>query len=392
MQARGIAGSLRHRLGRPLTWGAILVFGLIWNAARWGLAPDGLDLDGEALAPFAWGFTLLVLAPLPWQWTGDPRPLASPARGLVQALPFGLLCTWILVALLGAGGLPAPMMGHGRMGGHGPHGGMGRGGPRGGGACGSEGGLPGAGLPGAGLPGAGPQGRRTLIAAGAYLSFLVLLGAILARMERAETAEAAARDAADRTRLRALQGQMHPHVFFNAVSGVAELVREDPAGAERALLDMAGLLRQVLDLGERTAHPLAAERQLAERYLALEALRLGRRLQVTWDWDGSLDAQEVPPLVLQPLVENAIKHGIAPERGGGELRIRAGRAGDGLVLEVANTGAPPEAGRPEGVALRNLRERLALLGLDPAAAFALVREGAWTRATLRLPLEIPDHG
>jgi len=370
MRAQAAAGAIRQRIGRPFTWGAVLGFGLLWNGARWILLPHGLDLDGEALAPFAWGCLLLVLSPLPWQWTGDDRPLASPARGLVQALPFGLLCTWLLVEALGTGGL-AGGRGPGMMGGPGMGGGRG--------------------MHGRGMH--GPMGmapaRRTLLAAGVSFSFLVLLGAILARLERAEAEEARAKAAAGRARLRTLQAQLHPHFLFNAVSGVAELVREDPPRAERALLDMAGLLRQVLDLGERTAHPLGEERRLAERYLALEALRLDRRLRVAWDWDGNLDACPVPPLLLQPLVENAIKHGIAPEHGGGELRIRAAEVDGRLELEVANTGRPLAPEAPSGVGLGNLRERLALLG--PGSAFTLARDGAWTRATLRLPLEA-RHG
>ena len=360
MQAEHLFRTTVHRIRRPLTWGAILVFGLLWNLTRWGLGPGNLPLDGEALAPFAWGFFFLVLSPLPWQWTGTADAVAPPFRGLLQAIPFNGACALLLLVLLGAG---APHMGPRGMG----RGMMGRGG------MGMRG------------PMGGVLHPRLLVLAAAYLCFAVLLGGVLARMERAERSEDLAVKAAAQARLKALQNQMNPHVLFNAISGVAEMVREDPAGAEKVLLDLAGLLRHLLELGDRASLSLAQERQVVEQYLALEQLRLGRRLQVRWSWDPGLDGREVPPLLLQPLVENALKHGIGPERAGGELHISLRPWGRGLELEVANTGRPPGEGAPDSIGLRNLRERLALLGADPATSFRLWREGEWTRAVIQLP-------
>ena len=241
----------------------------------------------------------------------------------------------------------------------------------------------------------GPMGdlvsHRLLILGAAYFCFAMLLGAILAQMERAEYGEGQAVKAASQARLRALQNQMNPHVLFNAISGVTEMVREDPAGAERALLDLAGLLRYLLDHGGQAFQTLGEERLLVEKYLALEQIRLGKRLRVEWVWNASLDGRRLPPLLLQPLVENALKHGIAPERAGGDLRISARAFGPGLELEVANTGLPPREGAAESVGLRNLRERLAILGADPTTAFRLRREGLWTFAVLHVPLKgLPD--
>jgi two-component system sensor histidine kinase AlgZ len=122
-----------------------------------------------------------------------------------------------------------------------------------------------------------------------------------------------------------------------------------------------------------------------ENYLAVEALRLGDRLQVRWDWDPALDALVAPPLLLLPLVENALKHGLGPRPEGGELHIQGRREGATLLLEVANTGAWGEAvGRSRGVGLRNLHARLQL-GYQGRATFGLVREAPWTRARLTLP-------
>jgi len=375
MQASALPGSTLDRIRRPLIWGAILAFGVLWNLTRWALGSGGLAVDGELLAPFAWGFFFLALAPLPWQWTGDGRRTASLPRGLAQAIPFNAVCAAALLLLLGAGGAPLPM-GPMRMGwgmGHG----MGR---------------------GMGMMGPGMRGpmddlvpRRLLILGAAYFCFAMMLGAILAQMERAEHGEDQAMKAAAQARLKALQNQMNPHVLFNAISGVTEMVREDPAGAERALLDLAGLLRYLLDHGGQALQTLGEERILVTRYLALEQLRLGKRLRVEWRWDSGLDDRKLPPLLLQPLVENAIKHGIAPERAGGELRISARSSGADLELEVANTGLPPREGAAESVGLGNLRERLAILGADPIAAFRLRREGPWTLAVLRVPMKgLPD--
>ena len=346
-----------------MTWGAILVFGLLWNVTRWALGPGGVALDGETFAPFAWGFFFLGLSPLPWQWTGNGEALAPPLRGLLQAIPFNAACALLLLMALGTS---APM---------GPHG-MGPG-------------MMGRGMMGHGM---GMRGARVdflpprlMVLAAAYLCFAMLLGGVLAQMERAEQNEDLAVKAAAQARLKALQNQMNPHVLFNAISGVAEMVREDPAGAEKVLVDLAGLLRHLLEHGDRASLPLGQERRVVEQYLALEQLRLGKRLQTQWSWDQSLDDREVPPLLLQPLVENAIKHGIGPERAGGRLHISLRPWGRGLELEVANTGRAPGEDAPESIGLRNLRERLALLGADPSTSFRLWREGSWTRAVLQLP-------
>jgi sensor histidine kinase YesM len=160
-----------------------------------------------------------------------------------------------------------------------------------------------------------------LVLAMANLCFGMLLGWVLAEKERAEAGESAAVRSAEEARAHALQSRMNPHVLFNAISGLAELVREEPEAAERALLNLSGLLRNLLDYGTRLSAPLSLERTMLEQYLSLEQIRLGKRLQIEWAWDVSLEGHELPPLLVQPLVENALKHGIAPHRPGGQLRI-----------------------------------------------------------------------
>jgi LytS/YehU family sensor histidine kinase len=176
---------------------------------------------------------------------------------------------------------------------------------------------------------------------------------------------------------------MNPHVLFNAISGLTELVREDPTAAEAALVNLSDLLRALLEHGSQLRAPLGAERRLVELHLSLERLRLGRRLRESWDWPSDFDALEVPPLMIQPLVENALKHGVAMAVGGGDLEVQIHREGHDLCVRVANTGPAPTEMEGPGLGLRNLRERLALLGA-PADALRLHREGEWTVAELRL--------
>lgn len=370
MRASAVLQATWQRMRRPRTWGAALLFGLVWNGARalTGFPDPGLV---EVLAPSGWVALFLVLAPLPWQWTGEDAPMAGALRGAVQALPWMALLTLGVFALVDLAGSPLPPPGRGM----GPNM-MGRG-PM------SRGGM----MPLHREPGwRPPLHPRAMLFGVGHLCFGLLLGWVLADRERAELHEAAARRAANDAQTRVLQGQMNPHVLFNAISGLTELVREDPVAAEAALVNLADLLRALLDHGSRLQAPLGDERRLVEHFLALERLRLGRRLSESWDWPEALDAVEVPPLMIQPLVENALKHGISLAVGGGALAVQVQRAGKELRVRVANTGPAPDEGEGRGLGLRNLRERLGLLGA-PADALRLRREGDWTVAELRLAVK-----
>lgn len=348
---------LKQRVQRPGTWGAVILFGALWNLCRWRLVPAA-NSPGEFLLPFLLGASALILAPLPWQWTGDDRPMATFPRGLVQAVPWNLLMVAALFFLL-----PLPPADVQPDGSNDPRMTMMM-------QC-----------MGIAVP---PIPVTHLILGAAGLSFAVVAGWVLAdrdmERQRAEAAGQAAREAQSR----ALQARMNPHVLFNTISGLAEMVREDPAAAEEALVKLAELLRGLLNHADQVSTSLAQERILVEHLLAIEQFRLGDRLKTTWKWDTTLETAQVPPLLLQPLVENAIKHGIAPSRGGGELEIGLSGTEAELSLWVANSGVPLNPAAPEGIGLSNLRKRLALMNAPPGRLEIRALAGR-TLAELRLP-------
>jgi LytS/YehU family sensor histidine kinase len=174
---------------------------------------------------------------------------------------------------------------------------------------------------------------------------------------RAARAEALRVDA----ELRALRAQLNPHFLFNTLHSITALVRIDPTSGERALEQFAALLRYVLDVNRERSEevPLEEEMGFVRTYLALETLRLGERLQVIEEIDPDALECLVLAFSLQPLVENAIRHGIAPRAGQGTLRVAANLVGEQLVLEVADDGAGADAAKVgEGVGLSAVRQRL----------------------------------
>ncbi len=183
-------------------------------------------------------------------------------------------------------------------------------------------------------------------------------------------------------RLAELQSRIRPHFLFNALNTALVLVRVDPARAESVLEDLAELFRVALaEVG--TSVTLLEEIELARRYLDIEQIRFGARLAVQWDIDPRCHAARVPPLVLQPLVENAVRHGIEPAPDGGLLRVHAVLQRGQVVLTVSNTlgaddGGPANPGH--GIALANIRERLHLLH-DVAAQCDVWREPPALQAT-----------
>jgi len=192
---------------------------------------------------------------------------------------------------------------------------------------------------------------------------------------------------ADRAQLHHLKSQLNPHFLFNALNSVRGLVTEDPPRAQAAITRLAKLLRVALGSTTTDTIALARELEVVEDYLALEAVRLEERLRVALAIDDAARDAPVPALLVQTLVENAIKHGIARRRDGGEVAITARIADNVLVLHVANTSvddAAPDAST--GVGLANARERLALL-FGPRATLRLDRSRAdRTVAEVRIPL------
>jgi len=174
---------------------------------------------------------------------------------------------------------------------------------------------------------------------------------------RAARAEALRVDA----ELRALRAQLNPHFLFNTLHSITALVRIDASSGERALEQFAALLRYVLDVNRERSEevPLEEELGFVRTYLALERLRLGDRLHVVEEIDPEALECLVLAFSLQPLVENAVRHGIAPRAGHGTLRVAANLSGDQLVLEVADDGAGADIAKvDEGVGLRAVRQRL----------------------------------
>jgi len=158
--------------------------------------------------------------------------------------------------------------------------------------------------------------------------------------------------------LRALRAQIDPHFLFNSLQSISALTTVDPAAARRMCLLLADFLRETLALGARDRIPLSSELTLARRFLAVEQVRFGDRLKVDIE-PGGADTAEVPPLLIQPLVENAVTHGVAHVLDGGVVRIRAERKVASLVITVDNPCDPDRpAGRGTGTGLRNVRARL----------------------------------
>ncbi len=161
-------------------------------------------------------------------------------------------------------------------------------------------------------------------------------------------------------RLQALQARIRPHFLFNSLNAVLSLIRSDPKRAETALEDMADLFR-VLMADNRQLVPLQNELELCRQYLSLEKLRLGERLQLSWHIDNMPEDALIPPLVLQPLLENAVYHGIEPFQEGGEININLYRSRDQVHMVLTNPyRLEGEHHNGNKMALGNIRERLAL--------------------------------
>jgi two-component system sensor histidine kinase AlgZ len=158
----------------------------------------------------------------------------------------------------------------------------------------------------------------------------------------------------------ALTARIRPHFLFNSLNAVLGTIRSDPKRAELALEELSDLFR-VLMRDNRELTPLSAEIALARQYLELERLRLGDRLKVRWEIDSCPPDALVPPLMLQPLLENAVYHGIEPAEQPGEILIRVARAANRISLELSNpllAESTHHAGNQ--MALANIRERLML--------------------------------
>ena len=220
----------------------------------------------------------------------------------------------------------------------------------------------------------------------ASASAALLAGALVAALVWRARALA---PAAATARLAELQARIRPHFLFNTLNSAIALVRAEPARAEMLLEDLSDLFRHALsEPGARST--LGEEVALAQRYLAIEQVRFGERLRVQWQLDPAADGACLPPLLLQPLVENAVKHGVEPSPQGGKLRISTQRQGERAIVRITNTLAPDAAAgaasatRGHGIALNNVRERLALLH-DVQAHMSVRQKNGLYQVRIALP-------
>jgi len=198
--------------------------------------------------------------------------------------------------------------------------------------------------------------------------------------------------AAREAELKALRAQLNPHFLFNSLNSISALVGSDPESARRMCQLLGDFLRSSLALGARARVPLGEELALAERYLAIERVRFGPRLTVERASEPAVERCLVPPLLVQPLVENAVKHGVAGRVEGGTVRIAARRRGGYVEVTVENPFDPEAPVRGgAGLGLDNVRRRLETL--DPqSAGLDISRDEDRFRVTLRLPVLQEDRG
>ncbi len=189
--------------------------------------------------------------------------------------------------------------------------------------------------------------------------------------------------------LEVLRSQMEPHFLFNSLNAIARLTRKDPSAAERMTFQLAAFLRVSLDCAGSLEVPLAQELEFLQNYLAIQKTRFGDRLSIRVDVDRDLLSTPVPSLILQPLAENAIRHGIARSAGPGFLEVRAVRDNGSLRIQIADNGAGMAIKRDEGregFGLRNTRARLKQMYGQQQDLCLQNNPGGGCRVTIVIPL------
>jgi two-component system LytT family sensor kinase len=190
--------------------------------------------------------------------------------------------------------------------------------------------------------------------------YLLINGILDLEFERARTAQAL--KLADSARLRALQAQLKPHFLFNTLNGISTLIREgDGAAAGSMISTLSDFLRLTLDTQDATEISVSEEVLFIERFLRIQRLRFGERLEATLNVEPGILHARLPTLILQPLVENAIRHGVLPREGGGRVSVSIVRDGASLVASVEDDGPAAPQNVIYGVGLRNTEERLSAL-------------------------------
>lgn len=238
--------------------------------------------------------------------------------------------------------------------------------------------------------------RQSLVLGWRYhLLLYALVLAAAAGVESASRARAQAlRDTELRTRLAAvrletLRAQLHPHFLFNTLNGVLPLIEDDPPAAVRAVGELSALFRESLTDGAPLS-TVEAELRFLERYLGLLKLRFGERLSYSLEATPEAASARVPRLLLQPLVENAVRHGLSRVRAGGRIEVDARRVRDRLVLEVRDDGPGVSGDAPAapGLGLTSTRARLQALHQERQTFELLSRPGGGAVAHIELPYEV----
>ena len=193
------------------------------------------------------------------------------------------------------------------------------------------------------------------------------------------------------SQLEQLKSQLQPHFLFNTLNAVNALIYEDPRAADRIITRLGELLRMSLALGSQQVVPLDYEMEFVRAYLDIQQTRLGDRLRVEIDIPEELHDAQVPPLLLQPLVENAVLHGIAPLVRGGVVSVTARSTNDYLELTVADTGSGLHTPMRERIGLSNVRHRLRHLYADAHEMRVTPHAPQGTRVDIRVPLRVAAH-
>ncbi len=183
----------------------------------------------------------------------------------------------------------------------------------------------------------------------------------------------------------ALKAQINPHFLFNALNNIRALILEDQMKARDMVSHLSELLRYSIQFSNNEKVTIAEELEIVQKYLELETIHYEKRLTFSIDSCSTLDACKIPPMIIQLMAENAVKHGISQVKGGGEINVKIGSDEDELILEVSNTGKL-KPNNNEGLGLRNASERIRIL-FEKEPNLQLFQEGEMVKSILRLPLE-----